>query len=119
MFRAESSSSEPYGYGEEENEDVVMCDGSQVFTLKSPMHIVCLVLNIILPGFGTMISASACTHAVREEKSKNCSCGTFTDGLIQFYLSPLLFGWVWSIIFGVAIYRKGRDFRKLMNATAT
>lgn len=90
-----------------------MCEGSHVYALKSPLHIVVLVLNIFLPGFGTMLSAFACMHAEREEK-KSCFCATFSDGLIQFYLSPVLFGWVWSIVFGVALYRKGRDHRRLM-----
>ena len=63
------------------HEDIVMCEGSQVYTLRSPMHIICLILNIILPGWGTMISASRCVHAIRDNKSKSCSCGTFTDGM--------------------------------------
>ena len=67
---------------EDENESIVMCDGSQVFTLKSPMHIVCLIFNILLPGWGTMISASVCTHAVRDENRRSCSCGTFADGML-------------------------------------
>ena len=88
-----------------------MCGGSEVFTLRAPWHIVCLVLNIVLPGWGTMISASACTHAVKEIDGKgSCSCGTFVDGFFQFLLGPLIFGWVWSIFFGIALYKKGRDW---------
>ena len=90
-----------------------MCKGSQIFVLKSPMHIVCFVLNCLLPGWGTMISASSCTHAVRDPERK-CSCGTFTDGMFQFYLCPLLFGWIWSIIVGWNIYKKGRDLKNLL-----
>ena len=92
-----------------------MCSGSQVFTLKPPMHIVCLVLNILLPGWGTMISAGSCTHAVRDSKRCKWSCGTFLDGMFQFYLSPLIFGWIWSIVFGIAIYRQGRDHNRQMH----
>lgn len=107
------SSSSDYNVFGDENDDLVMCEGSQVYTLASPMHIVCLILNIFLPGWGTMISASACTHATEDKKSSRCSCGTFTDGMFQFYLSPVIFGWIWSIVFGIAIYRKGRDFHKI------
>jgi hypothetical protein len=90
-----------------------MCDGSLVYTLRSPMHIVCLILNIFLPGWGTMLSATTCMHVVfRDEKGKKCNCGTFADGMIQFYLSPLIFGWVWSIVFGIALYKKGRDYKR-------
>lgn len=85
-------------------------------TLKSPMHIVCLIMNIFLPGWGTMVSAYSCVHAIREEGQKCCSCGTFSDGMLQFYLAPLLFGWVWSILFGVAIYKKGRDHHKTLRS---
>ena len=94
---------------------MTLCSGSVVQTLKSPMHIVCLILNIFLPGWGTMVSAFSCVHApikVDGEVQKCCSCGTFSDGMIQFYLFPLLFGWIWSIIFGIAIYKKGRDHHK-------
>ena len=109
LCRAESSSSDIY-LGGDSSDDCVMCDGSRVYTLRAPWHIVCLVLNILLPGWGTMVSASACVHATRDEKRSACSCGTFADGLFQFYTFPLLFGWVWSIYIGVALYRKGRDF---------
>jgi hypothetical protein len=90
-----------------------MCKGSQIFVLKTPWHIILFILNIFLPGWGTMISASSCTHAEPNPQSK-CSCGTFTDGMFQFYLAPVLFGWIWSIIFGWNLYKKGRDYNKLM-----
>ena len=94
-----------------------MCSGSHVYTLKYPLAILCLVLNIILPGWGTMISASVCTHAIPDyEGGKcNCNCGTFADGMIQFYLSPLIFGWIWSILFGIALFKKSREFNRLMH----
>ena len=92
-----------------------MCEGSAVFTLKSPWHIICLVMNILLPGWGTMLSASVCVHAVKDSERGKCSCGTFTDGMFQFYLSPIIFGWIWSIVFGIALYRKGRDFNRLLS----
>jgi len=91
-----------------------MCKGSKLFVLRSPMHIVCFVINCVLPGWGTMISASSCTHAVPDVASSGCSCGTFSDGLTQFLLAPLLFGWIWSIIFGWNLYKKGREFKKLI-----
>lgn len=80
------------------------------------MHIVCFILNVLLPGWGTMISAFQCTHALPDkEVVESCGCGTFTDGMLQFYLSPVIFGWIWSILFGWALYKKGRDVRKLVS----
>ena len=62
-----------------------------------------------------MISAFKCTHAIRDPQAPKFSCGTFTDGMFQFYLSPVLFGWIWSILFGIGLYKKGRDFNKCTN----
>ena len=95
----------------QENEEIVCCDGSQVYTLRGSYHIVCLILNIILPGWGTILSSNACVHAVKDAERGCCNWGTFVDGMIQFYTAPLIFGWFWSIIFGVALYRKTRDFK--------
>ena len=115
MTRAESSSDGVYGgLDEGSSEDLLMCKGSQIFVLKSPMHIVCFVLNCLLPGWGTMVSAFSCVHAHKNPDDCCCSCGTFTDGMFQFYLSPLIFGWIWSIIVGWNIYKKGRDFKVMM-----
>ncbi len=82
QYREESdTSTEYYMCVDSDNDnDLVMCGGSEIYTLKAPLHILCLVLNIILPGWGTMLSACACLHAVKEHKSMSCSCGTFMDG---------------------------------------
>ena len=81
ILRGESSSSENYYLEAEENGDIVCCDGSHVYTLRSPMHIVCLILNILLPGWGTVLSACVCMHAVRDPR-RICNCSTITDGII-------------------------------------
>ena len=86
VYRAESSSDEARYrskyYGSDDNESLLLCCGSQVQTLKSPLHIICLILNILLPGWGTMISASACTHARKDTAQGSCTCGTFCDGML-------------------------------------
>ena len=64
------------------NDDIVCCDGSHVYTLRAPMHIVCLILNILFPGFGTIISACSCAHAVKDPDSSRCNYGTIVDGVI-------------------------------------
>ena len=52
-----------YNYAEND----MTCEQATVYTLKSPMHIFCLVLNILLPGFGTMASSCRCLHAVKDQ----------------------------------------------------
>ena len=60
----------------------------------------CLILNIILPGVGTMINACC---GVR------CFSGIFV-GILQILTIPLLlFGWIWSICYGLEIYRISGD----------
>jgi len=65
-----------------------------------------------------MISSFSCTHARRDNASK-FSCGTFCDGMLQFYLFPVIFGWVWSIVVGYQLYQKGRDYNKLKSLNST
>lgn len=94
---------------------MVLCDGSEVFVVKPNWHIVCMVLNFVLPGFGTMLSAFGCLR-LSAYKNKHFSGGTFCDGMMQFYLAPLIFGWIWSILYGLAIYRRTKDFGELIAA---
>eukprot|EP00347_Sterkiella_histriomuscorum_P017463 403349270 len=53
----------------------------------------CLVLNIFLPGFGTMLNACMGVHVAQG----------LLYGLLQILLAPLLIGWVWSIVYGIKI----------------
>lgn len=63
---------------------------------RKPWGIICLVLNILPPGLGTMLAAA------RQEDTRN-----FVYGLIQFLGWPLAFiPWVWSIVWGVLIFMK-------------
>jgi glycerol uptake facilitator-like aquaporin len=56
----------------------------------------CFLLNVLLPGTGTMISA-----AMAKEK---CRCDTVLVGIGQLLTCPLLlFGWIWSINHGGAL----------------
>ena len=119
LVRGESSSSEAYYPEADLHEDIVCCDGSTIYTMKSPMHIICLVLNILIPGSGTIISACSCVHAVKDaESDSKWNFGTVVDGIIQFYTSAILFGWIWSIIFGIALYKKGRDFEVILRSAS-
>jgi len=47
---------------DEEADEWAVCEGSKTCILKQPWHIICLVLNTFIPGFGTFISAFTCLH---------------------------------------------------------
>lgn len=78
-----------------------------------PMHmcmaVTCLVLNFLIPGFGTMLAALGVFCCVRPSSAWTVrrqlgACGlNIAIGLAQLLLTPvLLLGWVWSILWGFA-----------------
>ena len=71
--------------------------------VDNTMKIILFILNVFPPGWGTMINSF-----MGEEWHKI----TFFVGLAQFLTSPILIGWIWSIWWGVEIYKK-RDLGKL------
>ena len=73
------------------------CQAS-VVKVQEPMHIVCFILNIFLPGVGTIISAFMGSDGL------NTSALVF--GLLQFFLAWTLVCWIWSIVHGWWIYEK-------------
>ena len=54
-------------------------------------------------------SISSLHHTVDDKKPSECKAGVAVDGFFQLILTCLVLGWVWSIGFGIAIYRKSRD----------
>ncbi len=81
-----------------------MCDGSEVVKLVAPYPRVCLFLNIFFPGVGTMISSFNRIHVVKSHQTMNVA--TFVDGILQLVLSVIILGWVWSVLFGLSLYKK-------------
>ena len=60
----------------------------------------CLMLNVLcLPGLGTIINA--------------CMGPTVGPGVLygtlQFLLTPVLIGWIWSIVHGIRIYKVAQE----------
>jgi hypothetical protein len=74
--------------------------------VKSPHHITCFVLNIFLPGFGTIISG-----LLASDRENDCWANIFI-GLLQMVLAPIIVGWVFSIIWGYLIYKRGSGIMK-------
>ena len=60
------------------------------------MGLIVLILNILFPGFGTIIAAF-----LTSEKEKMTS--TLIVGILQFILASLLIGWLWAIWWGFKI----------------
>jgi TM2 domain-containing membrane protein YozV len=71
--------------------------------LSSPVHIVCLILNIFIPGLGTIIAGASSSNATKKKFN-------IIFGIIQFLLAIVLIGWVLSIIWGVLIYIRNRGY---------
>lgn len=63
---------------------------------RSPHGILCLILNIIpAGGIGTIIAGVT----VKDN-------GQIVKGVIQFLLTWILIGWIWSIIDGIRIFMR-------------
>ena len=68
------------------------------------------VLNVILPGLGTILTACF--------DEENVSKTQISVGVIQFFTSFVLIGWIWSIYWGYLIVMKGFDLDKTMGPGA-
>ncbi|KAL0488209.1 hypothetical protein AKO1_015339 [Acrasis kona] len=70
--------------------------------LQSPIHIICMIMNILLSGTGTLIAAF-CTKSTHKRK------WNVLFALLQFLLAPFIVGWVWSAVYGVIIFNRTRS----------
>ncbi|EFC43989.1 predicted protein [Naegleria gruberi] len=64
------------------------------------MGLIVLILNILFPGWGTVIAA-----IVRLTAEKEKMMPTLIVGILQFVLTSFLIGWFWSIWWGFKIYQ--------------
>ena len=63
---------------------------------------VVLVLNIFMPGVGTILAAYY--------DPNGCNCKAITCGIFQMLTVCILVGWIWSIVQGNAIYQKSKEW---------
>ena len=70
-----------------------------VVELDHTLAVVCLVLNVFLPGVGTMISACA---------GKEFNGMALLFGLLQLLTAFIVVGWIWSIVHGVWLLDKSK-----------
>jgi hypothetical protein len=59
------------------------------------------------------MSACPCTNDNYDYKGEKklatkWYCGVLADGAVQLLTAPILIGWIWSILFGIALYQKGK-----------
>jgi hypothetical protein len=64
---------------------------------RSPIGILALILNIVLPGIGTIVAGVIAKESMVRD---------IIIGVLQLVLSGLLIGWIWSVIWGVLIFQK-------------
>ena len=76
------------------------------------MHIglVVLVLNCVSPGLGTLVSAYYVPVG--------CSCKLVTFAFLQGITAIVIAGYVWSVMYGLAVYRKA-EANAVANGTFT
>ena len=66
--------------------------------MKNVFAYVCLILNVIIPGVGTMVAS-----CLGEETSKGGNKTQLVVGIFQFLTAIYLIGWVSSIYWGYLI----------------
>jgi len=73
------------------------CFNKQVVRTTADRGYACFLLNIVIPGSGTMLSSAFAEGPYRWD--------VLLLGFVQLLCAPLLLiGWVWSINHGVAIF---------------
>ena len=76
--------------GTNQDDDLIWQKVKNVPKLSKPLAIFCAVINVILPGFGT-ITASCLTSEEKVSKTQ------IYIGLLQFLTGVLIVGWIWSM----------------------
>ncbi len=78
----------------------MVCEDLQkksVLKVGKPANLILFIMNIFLPGWGTMISSCI---------SSSFSSTAFLVGLVQLLTCWLIVGWIWSIYWGYLIFKK-------------
>lgn len=94
-------------------EDVVKFGVQRV---DRPLHAWLFLLNVLLAGFGTMVSAFVNVQYEPSPGDPNVfikrsrpSRTTFVVALCQMALSFIVIGWVWSVYWGFLIFAKSLE----------
>lgn len=57
--------------------------------LEMPIAVAVLIVNVIVPGVGTIIGAIVGKHKM------------IARGILQFFLAIIIVGWIWGVVTGV------------------
>ena len=71
--------------------------------IGSPWQYLIFLINLLLPGIGTMIASCFGTP---------CSKTQFVIGIAQLFTSYILVGWIWSIYWGCLIVSKSWEAKE-------
>ncbi|XP_041352433.1 protein stum homolog isoform X2 [Gigantopelta aegis] len=68
-----------------------------------PVAVFCCVFNIVIPGFGTLISAFTVLCGAKTKFQSTCTALglNILTALLQMASFIIIVGWVWSIIWGM------------------
>lgn len=83
-------------------------------TMPKPLATICLILNIFVPGSGTLLAGLSvffCATHQYENKNVKAFLINFLAFLLQFCSAVIIFGWIWSIKYGLLFIRlAGKKF---------
>ena len=71
---------------------------------------VVLVMNIFMPGVGTILSSYY--------DPTGCNCKAVTAGILQMLTVVIFIGWIWSVWQGAAIYKKSKAYAEASAGSA-
>ena len=92
--------------GYQQQQPVYPIYGSEVSTqspilgvpkVEKTVALICLLVNIFMPGFGTLIGAIA--------TPTGCDFCAFVYGILQILLTGFGIGWIWSVVWGLLMYQ--------------
>lgn len=63
-----------------------------------------LILNIILPGVGTVLSACFVENDSSNEHRVSLRSRLVVQGILQTVLTICFIGWLWSVFHGISVY---------------
>ena len=98
---AQQESTTSASAGEKDTETDECCADANPL-VPQDIALVVLILNIVMPGIGTIVSAYY--------DPNGCNCKTVTFGILQSLLIIVIVGIVWSILQGLAIYHKSNNY---------
>lgn len=78
------------------NAGLLLSLAKDVPKVDEPFPIVCFILNIVFPGFGTILCGIVGGMHMK----------SIIYGILQMVLASVLIGWIWSILWGYIIYKR-------------